>query len=524
MITEKKNNSLKNINIYLIYLSLGIIAFLFNFWTSNQGVFPIDTFLHYDSAFKILNGEKPIKDFWIIHGITLDYIQSIFFYFLGVNWVSYITHSSIFNSVITLFFFTFLRNLNIGTSYSAILSICFLTLAYPISGVPFIDHHATFFSLISIFIFYFGITNKNYKYFFLIPFLFGLAFFSKPVPSIYIVPVFGIIYLIYFFSEKKFKPILFLIYGSVLFFLMLFLFLKVEDIPIKNFIDQLILYPMSIGDQRLDSIEEAISNRLFNYKFIILSLIYLIFFLAYKKNFLKFSKEKIFFCVLIVFFSLSMIVHQILTKNQNFIFFLIPINLGLILYLNNIISLKYKKFINLFFIIFCVLLTLKYNERFNDKRKFHELEYVKLENAIGASTIDKSLYPLKWITSRYPNPNDEIELIKKIIEVIENSEKNTLLLTNYNFIDSVTQKKVYSAVKNFDSVTIPNVDNEFVDDFTSHFMQQLEKKNISQILMFFPSIKDSDTLINSFKEYQFPICFDYQNINLAIGIIEIKSC
>ena len=108
--------------------------------------------------------------------------------------------------------------------------------------------------------------------------------------------------------------------------------------------------------------------------------------------------------------------------------------------------------------------------------------------------------------------------------MIENSEKNTLLLTNYNFIDSVTQKKVYSAVKNFDSVTIPNVDNEFVDDFTSHFMQQLEKKNISQILMFFPSIKDSDALINSFKEYQFPICFDYQNVNLAIGIVEIKSC
>ena len=236
MITEKKNNSLKNINIYLIYLSLGIIAFLFNFWTSNQGVFPIDTFLHYDSAFKILNGEKPIKDFWIIHGITLDYIQSIFFYFLGVNWVSYITHSSIFNSVITLFFFTFLRNLNIGTSYSAILSICFLTLAYPISGVPFIDHHATFFSLISIFIFYFGITNKNYKYFFLIPFLFGLAFFSKPVPSIYIVAVFGIIYLIYFFSEKKFKPILFLIYGSVLFFLMLFLFLKVVIVVLLHVI------------------------------------------------------------------------------------------------------------------------------------------------------------------------------------------------------------------------------------------------------------------------------------------------
>ena len=108
-------------------------------------MFPIDTFLHYDSANRILNGEKPVKDFWIIHGITLDYIQSIFFYIFGTNWISYISHSSLLNSIVTIFFFKFLREIDLNIFISSFLTICFLILAYPVSGVPFIDHHATFF-------------------------------------------------------------------------------------------------------------------------------------------------------------------------------------------------------------------------------------------------------------------------------------------------------------------------------------------------------------------------------------------
>ena len=78
------------------YAALAIIAFIFNFWASNNGVFPIDTFLHYDSAYRILSGSKPIKDFWIIHGITVDYIQSIFlFIWLTGAAISHIAHYSI---------------------------------------------------------------------------------------------------------------------------------------------------------------------------------------------------------------------------------------------------------------------------------------------------------------------------------------------------------------------------------------------------------------------------------------------
>ena len=47
----------------LTYFILGIFSFFFNFWVSNKGVFPIDTFLHYDSAYKILNERFPLEIF-----------------------------------------------------------------------------------------------------------------------------------------------------------------------------------------------------------------------------------------------------------------------------------------------------------------------------------------------------------------------------------------------------------------------------------------------------------------------------
>jgi len=514
----------KKIYDYLPYIVLGLVAFFFNFWISNRGVFPIDTFLHYDSSYKILTGEKPVKDFWIIHGIALDYIQSVFFYFLGVNWISYITHSSLFNCIITLIFFKLLKSLNIKFSYSFVITLCFLTLFYPISGVPFIDHHATFFSLISLIVFYFGIINKNNNYFVFIPFLFGLAFFSKPVPSAYLGIIFSVVFFIYFLSEKKLKPFLYLITGTILFLVLLFIFLNLENISIKSFVNQLILYPISIGKQRTDFILDAISNRLFNYKFIFLLLFYLIFLLIYKNNFSKISKERLTFLIIIILFSLTMIIHQILTKNQNFIFFLIPINVSLILYLNNKINLKNKNIINTFFIIFCILLTFKYNERFNDKRKFHDLEYIKLDNAINASGIDESLYPLNWITTTYKNPIDEFKVIKKLIEEIENSNKNILLITNYNFIDSITEKKVFSVVKNFDPVTVPSKENKFTENFKMHFTEQLKKKKINEILFFFPAEENIDEVEKNLREYLVSFCYKYEKVNSTTGRIKINNC
>ena len=67
-------------------LILIFFSFFINFYYSNIGVLPQDTFAYYDTAFRILNGATPFKDYWTVSGPAIDYIQSIFFYLFGVNW------------------------------------------------------------------------------------------------------------------------------------------------------------------------------------------------------------------------------------------------------------------------------------------------------------------------------------------------------------------------------------------------------------------------------------------------------
>ena len=81
----------------------------------------------------------------------------------------------------------------------------------------------------------------------------------------------------------------------------------------------MILYPLSIGADRIGSIYEAFKFRTLNYKFIYFLLFYLILIL-FLKNYNKFSKPNLYLFSSIILFTLIMIIHQIMTKNQNFIF------------------------------------------------------------------------------------------------------------------------------------------------------------------------------------------------------------
>ena len=66
-------------NSYKIYISLAIISFLINFYVASYGVFPVDTFIHYDYGYRILLGDNPVTDYWIVHGFIIDYIHEILF-------------------------------------------------------------------------------------------------------------------------------------------------------------------------------------------------------------------------------------------------------------------------------------------------------------------------------------------------------------------------------------------------------------------------------------------------------------
>ncbi len=417
------------------------------------------------------------------------------------------------------------KELNLNFYYSIILTLCFLTLAYPVSGVPFIDHHATFLCLMSFLIFYSGLKKKNYKFFIFIPLILGLAFFSKPVPSAYLILSLGIVLIVNFLPKKDLKPILNLFYGSLIFVIFIFVFLKYENIPVENFVDQLILYPMSIGNDRSDLFIASLQNRFFNFKFIFITIIYLIFLLFFKKNYKKLAYNDLSFLLLLFLFSFVMVYHQLLTNNQNFIFFLIPLNVSLIIFLNNKFKIKSKKKINIFFVVFTIFLTIKYHERFNLERKFHDLQNVDLKNFSQASNIDESLYPLKWVTSNTKNnPNSEINLIKSFTAEIEKSKNNILLISNHNFIDSITSKKIFSIVKNYDPVTIPKKNNKYRIKFNNFFKQKLKEKNIQEIILFFPQISNIDLVKKSINEFLGKNCLSSENINFATLKLKVNDC
>ena len=107
----------KNLNIIQI-LFLVTFSFFINKYYANFGVEPMDTFVLYNGGYKVLNGLTPFTDYWLTTGPLMDYLNALFFFIGGVSWNTYTIHSSLFNVVITLSTYLFLKNLGLNNIYS----------------------------------------------------------------------------------------------------------------------------------------------------------------------------------------------------------------------------------------------------------------------------------------------------------------------------------------------------------------------------------------------------------------------
>jgi hypothetical protein len=114
---------------FLLFFSIGI-----NFYYAQKGLVYPDSFLHYDSGYNILNGKHPVRDYWAFSGIVIDYFQAFFFKLFGVNWNSYLIHSSFFNFIISILFFYFLiqNKLNIYISFVYSLALVISSVTPPL--------------------------------------------------------------------------------------------------------------------------------------------------------------------------------------------------------------------------------------------------------------------------------------------------------------------------------------------------------------------------------------------------------
>ena len=424
----------------LYILILFSFSILFNQYVGFIGINPIDSFFSFNSGYDILNGHFPFKDFWTSIGPLIDLTQAFFFKLFGVSWFSYVLHASIFNAIFVISTFYTLYKLNLNLNYCFLYAFSLSILAYPSSGTPYVDHQASYMSLIAIYCFILGMkTNLNF-YWFILPIIFGLSFLAKQTPTGHIFLITSVLSLVYFSFNFDIKKIINIFLGSVTIVIAVILFLLLGKISIVSFFEQYITYPLSIGESRIEFLYPFdIKKILLRFKIIHFFSFTLIFIIIKNiindKYFIK--KNDFLSMLLLIFSSFALIAHQLMTINGLYIFFVIPILAGFA----HIYSIKYsigKKYILYLFITITLVSSAHYGNKYILSRDFADLRNININKAVNANILDSKLNGLKWITPLYPNdPNKELELLNNVINIIKKDKRQKVIITDYQFISVI---------------------------------------------------------------------------------------
>ena len=523
-------NLLLNKKKYFFYIIiLMTFSFFINVFFGSRGVYPVDTFIHFDQGFRILKNDHPVKDYWIVHGFFVDYMQAMFFSLFGENWKAYVYHASFLNSAVCVSSFLLFKKIKKSNVNDAFIISIFITLlAYPVSGTPFLDLHSSFFSLFGIYFIIAGIILKKNYLWFVSSIFFSLGFLSKQVPAFYIIFLITVYGFYYSYSIRNIRPILNFCISGILCIFTLYLFLIMKNISVKDFILQVILFPKSIGESRYGDRTLNINNIFFDLKLIYIVLIpYIYLNILEFKNKNNFASSKNFHIfIAIILFVISSMFHQIYTKNQIYIFFLIPIISIFFIYTLENYELKNKtKYLSrIVILLFCLVVTLKYSQRFNVERKFHELANTKIENAINFSKFDKKFEGLKWISPYFNDPNQELKILNKMKNIIANTNDSSLFISEYNFFSLSLGKNLHGLSRTYDSISYPMKNSKYFKNYQTFVINKLQKNEIKLIYIFQPKLITKKRLSHLIYDYVPASCFIEERDGNYIAILTIRSC
>jgi len=132
----------------------------------------------------------------------------------------------------------------------------------------------------------------------------------------------------------------------------------------------------------------------------------------------------------------------------------------------------------------CLFSTAKYHIRFNEERKFNELENIDISKSIDAKIIDEKLKGLKWISYLEPNnPQDEINNLTQAMELFKKEETNKMLITEYQIISPILD--IYDNSPNqwhHPSVSFPLRGSNQFKKYQKFFISKIKENNIETIL------------------------------------------
>ena len=465
-----------------------IILFIFsvsvNQYYGNKGICPIDSFWFFNSGYDVLNGHYPFRDYWTIAGPFVTFTQALFFKLLGVSWFSYVFHASIFNFLISIATFYTLYKFRLNIHFCFFYSLLLSIIAYPSAGTPYVDHHASILSMISLFLFILAIKTNSKSYWFFLPIILALSFLTKQTPTGSIFLVITFLSCVYFLFNFDIKKIFSGILGSVTIATLFFIILFFAKIPFEAFYEQYISFPLSIGKTRVDYFLFPLefSRIVLRFKLIHIPLFVLIFISIQKirKN-PKHLKSNDFIIVLsLIASSYVLIAHQLMTINGMFIFFIIPI----IVAFTHIYYLEHYNKKN-YFLYFLILLsfcsTLHYGYKYIHKREFMDLRNAYFDQSIDAKIFDKKLNGLKWISCFHPqSPKKEVSNLLQTINIIQKDKRKKSIITDYQFISVILNTYDFSPsqVWFINHVVNQNKDSKYFKSYKNLLVNQIKKNDI----------------------------------------------
>ena len=514
---------IKKANISYIIILL-FFSFFFNQIFGNLGLNPIDSFFSFNTGYDILNGHFPFKDYWTITGPFIGFVQAFFYKLFGVSWSVYVLHASVINCILTLFIFFTLRKFDLNLHYSFLYSFLISILAYPSIGTPYVDHHAAYLSLIALLCFILAIKTNLKIYWFILPIVLGISFLTKQTPTGYAFIIIVALSSIYFIFNYNFKKFLFGCLGCFVILSIFFITLLITKITFQSFFEQYILFPLSLGGSRMEFLFPLEFSRvIMRFKLIHLSSIILIIIIL--KNIIDsykylISKEFLILISLITFY-ISLIIHQLMTINGLFIYFVIP----LLAAFSHIYYLKYfkkKKYILYFLLILSAGSTMHYTNKYILSRDFSDLSKVNISSAIDAKILHNKLSGLKWITYLYSeNPNKEILYLKEAIEIIDKNKKNKAIITDYQFISVILSTYDNSPSQVWFPYHVnPNKDSKYYKIHKEYFLSKMKENKVEVVYVVKPLWGGNDIFqINLNKN-----CYEINKITEILDVYILKNC
>jgi len=168
-----------------------------------------------------------------------------------------------------------------------------------------------------------------------------------------------------------------------------------------------------------------------------------------------------------------------------------------------------------------LFVTLKYHLRYNVDRKFMELANIDKSRFQRGEKLSANLKGLKWITPQFSdNVEEEIELLRSSINYLKNSVQKKIILTEYQFILTEINHKIYSPNRWYstDGVSYPLRDNKYFDYYKNFYKAALSRNKIEVIFTIKPlNLENIHFLFNK-------NCIKTSKVNKILYEHDIKDC